>query len=357
MTPGEPKTPGHGSDWSSASGVSKRGPITTPTRREVVSDLWHITLPLVGHSVGHVNVYVLMAPDGLILVDTGWGTRSCESILQEELRQMGVGLGDVIGVLLTHYHVDHCGLAGRLARDGGAWLGMHEKDASLLEDRYFRSGPYQEATLRWLQEAGLPSSMSEPALRQIDSGYKKVLPLTPDRLLSDGDVVQHGPWSLQVLHTPGHTPGHLCFYESRLQLLFTGDHLLRWMNTGATYRPQSRPTAMSDYLLSLRRLATLDVVEALPGHQDRISDFDGRVRRVDAYHKGRMAEAASAVGRGVDTVWGVASEMDRSRLWGELGDFAKLSACGETFAHLQRLEVEGIIASEGHDPIRWFPAS
>lgn len=104
-------------------------------------------------------------------------------------------------LLLTHGHVDHVGAAAELARVLDIPIeGPHREDAFLLD--------------------ALP--------QQCDLfGFPPTPPLRPDRWLEAGDPVRVGEVELEVLHCPGHTPGHLVFYQPVARLAFVGDVLFR----------------------------------------------------------------------------------------------------------------------------------
>lgn len=86
---------------------------------------------------------------------------------------------------------------------------------------------------------------------------------TATRILKDNDVIDIGGRNLQVLHTPGHSPGHMCFYEKDRQYLFTGD--LVYKGTLFAYFPSTDPEA---YLSSVERVAILPVKKVFPAHHD-----------------------------------------------------------------------------------------
>lgn len=92
-------------------------------------------------------------------------------------------------ILLTHGHLDHVGAAAELAQHYGVPVFGPEK-----EDEF------------WLQ--GLPAQSRM-------FGLEECQPLTPDRWLNEGDTISIGNVTLQVLHCPGHTPGHVVFLMSR----------------------------------------------------------------------------------------------------------------------------------------------
>lgn len=104
-------------------------------------------------------------------------------------------------LLITHGHIDHAGSAAELARKLNVQIeGPHAEDAFLLDEL-----PSQA------QRYGFPSAES----------------FVPDRWLKNGDSVQIGEEVLAVLHTPGHTPGHVAFFSSTANLALVGDVLFR----------------------------------------------------------------------------------------------------------------------------------
>lgn len=104
-------------------------------------------------------------------------------------------------LLVTHGHVDHAGGAAELAKKLDVPIeGPHPEDAFLLEELPGQSQRY-----------GFPLAAS----------------FTPDRWLKDGDCVQIGEEALAVLHTPGHTPGHVAFFDPAANLALVGDVLFR----------------------------------------------------------------------------------------------------------------------------------
>ena len=84
---------------------------------------------------------------------------------------------------------------------------------------------------------------------------------TPTRVLKDGDTIDLGGRMITALHTPGHSPGHLCFWEPQRGYLFTGD--LVYKDTLFAYYPSTDPQA---YLASLEKIAALPVKKVFPAH-------------------------------------------------------------------------------------------
>ncbi|MEJ2384255.1 MAG: MBL fold metallo-hydrolase [Xanthomonadales bacterium] len=141
-------------------------------------------------------------------------------------------------ILLTHAHVDHCAAADVLRQRLGVPIeGPHEDD-----------GFWLDKLPEWCRMAGMTP----------------VEPFTPDRWLVQGDTVTVGEIGLQVIHCPGHTPGHVVFYNAAEQLAWVGDVLFQG-SIGRTDFPRGN---LADLVSSIRdRLFPLgDAVRFIPGH-------------------------------------------------------------------------------------------
>lgn len=84
---------------------------------------------------------------------------------------------------------------------------------------------------------------------------------TPTKVLHDGETINISGRCIEVLHTPGHSPGHMCFWEQERGYLFTGD--LVYKDTLFAYDPSADPEA---YLHSLKIVAALPVKRVFPAH-------------------------------------------------------------------------------------------
>jgi len=321
---------------------------------EVAPGVWRLKVPLPGHTIGHVNAYALVGEAGVLLVDSGWSSAAAQ--LTDLLGAIGLSMSDVRGAVFTHLHADHCGLAAELQR-GGARVAMHAADAELLRSRYFQQEPYRAGTEAWLVATGAPEGALEASNLQVVRIARQVESFVPDRLLMDGDVVTFGPWSLSVLQTPGHTPGSSCFHDHESGLLFTGDHVFPRIRASPTYRPQSTPDPISDYLKSLERLEALDVTTVLPGHQGPFSGLGQRIVELRDYHSTRMREILRILGDGPATAWQVAARLNRAGSWDDRSWDSRFTALGETHAHLVRLRRERQVDVRSGPPSVWSARS
>lgn len=174
-----------------------------------------------------VNTYIVALKGGeqCLLIDPG---------AEEAHIKEAVGLRTVSAVLLTHGHFDHiCSAQPWL--DAGARLYIHEADAPALSDPAINLGAM----------AGMPDLVLSAA----------------DVLVHDGDVVREAGLELTVLHTPGHTPGCVCYQCG--DVLFSGDTLF-YKSYGRIDLPGGNGRQMYDSLMRLMQLDGETV--AYPGH-------------------------------------------------------------------------------------------
>jgi glyoxylase-like metal-dependent hydrolase (beta-lactamase superfamily II) len=320
---------------------------------EIAPGLWRLEVALPGHSIGHVNSYALRSQEGILLIDTGWAVPESREALEGSLGDAGLSLSQVSRVLVTHVHADHSGMAGMLQQEVGAKVGMHERDVGQIASRFLEPQDLIEATKVWTTEANVPQAMRQMAMVNVRNGKTRVVACRPDELIEDGQVISHGPFELVALHTPPHTPGHLCFYERSSGILFTGDMVLPRINHGPSFRPLSSANPFDEYVASLTRLSTLDMSQILPGHLEPIPAASDRIEELLHHHKGRLDSVRELLGAGANTTWEIASGLSRSRRWEELPPRARLLAVGETYAYLRSLLFQGEVAAEGDDPKLW----
>jgi len=144
-------------------------------------------------------------------------------------------------ILLTHGHIDHTEATAAVKRAfPDAQVAIHQADAAMLVDP-------GAALASWI---GLPFE-----------------PCPPDRLLADGNALTFGPYEIEVLHTPGHTPGGVCFLvrrEGEADIVFSGDTLFAG-GIGRTDFPGGSYTQLLDSIRS-RLFALPDDTVVYPGH-------------------------------------------------------------------------------------------
>ena len=314
--------------------------------------VWSIPLPF-PNPLTFAYAYAWEGPDGIVMIDAGWDSDACWQALCNGLERAGRGLADIIGVVATHVHPDHYGLATRMRREAGAWVAIHPAEQRFL----VHTQQQRDAAIRemegWLRRGGAPRE----EMRRLDadaSDLRRQLPTAePDHDLLDGQVVPGTSGQLVALHTPGHTPGHLCFHDPVRDLLFTGDHLLPRITPNVSLRPRSDENPLQDFLTSIDRLRDFDDVLVLPGHEWPFDQLSRRLDGVAAHHTERLDEMEQAVRAGASTAWQVMRRVMWSRPFDQLEGPAVRSAFGETQSHLRYLaDIERLVFVAG-SPDRW----
>ncbi|MEV0624313.1 MBL fold metallo-hydrolase [Nonomuraea wenchangensis] len=329
-----------------------------PDVERVRPGLWSIPVPIPVNPLRYVLVYALELPDGVAIVDAGWDTDEAYEALCSGLRVAGYAITDVKGVLVTHIHPDHYGLAGRVREASGAWIALHPADAGLLRERYddeeIDGLVRRERAL--LERCGVPATTLDELAGASMMIRHMVSMARPDRLVEDGDDLGLPGWDLRAIWTPGHSPGHLCFVSPERRVLFSGDHVLAKITPMVAVHPQSPPNPLADYLDSLAAVGGLEVDEVLPAHEYRFLELGARVDSVLAHHEERLAEIERVVaGHDGVTCWDTATRLTWSRPWESIPPFMRRSANNETLAHLVWLEAKGRVRRAPGEPDLWHP--
>ena len=320
---------------------------------EVAAGVW--AFPVAFPSpLKHTNCYLLEGDDGLILVDAGWDSEESWADLNAGVVAAGAQLSDIVGVVITHIHPDHFGLASRLRESTTAWFGMHPFEADRIPTSNDQVGALLELMVDWLEAVGAPDSEIQSLRDDGPAIAARTSMIRPDVLIHDGQRVP-GTTALTAIHTPGHTRGHLCFLDESRRVFFTGDHLLPRVTPNISQRPQSGEDPLGHFRRSVAKTRGLGAVLGLPGHEWAIDDLDARIDALVTHHDERLDEIESAVHGGARTVWDVAIAVHWSRPWETLNGMQVRSAIGETNSHLERLVRQRRIRYEEGKPERWAP--
>jgi glyoxylase-like metal-dependent hydrolase (beta-lactamase superfamily II) len=321
---------------------------------KVAPGLWSVPVPIPNNPLGHTFVYVFETDRGPVLVDAGWDDDTTWKMLTEGLVVTGHDVADVYGVLVTHMHADHHGLSGRVKEASGAWVAMHPADARIVA--------HEQDDEEWLLQmaaALLDAGAAESDLAGMpnaDSVDRPNRGIDPDRPLDDGAQVDVPGWSVWAIWTPGHSPGHTCFYVEGPEVLLSGDHVLPEITPHiGLYTPEEGDrNPLGEFLDSLRKVSRYDVREVLPAHQHRFTGLKARTKAIVAHHHDKLGSVFRTLADGPASLWRISADMPWNRAWEDLHPMMKRVAVGEAMAHVRFLEVHGLLeALPGQRPITY----
>jgi glyoxylase-like metal-dependent hydrolase (beta-lactamase superfamily II) len=297
-----------------------------------------IPLPL---DLDHINVWLLDADDGCVVVDTGiaasigmdaWEIVEREVFASKPLR----------GLFITHIHPDHIGLAAWLQERHRVPVWMSEptwKMATLML-RGIDQIRYEQAE-HFFRSHGV----TEPAQIQAmfrPERYAKMVSGMPnvERLVADGEKLRWGASEWTVLQTDGHAEGHLCLFDAEQRVLITGDQVLPTIspNIGLSWLAHD-PNPLGSYLASLEQLRGLpEDTLVLPSHGLPFRGLRQRIDDLRNHHEQKLATLVRACAEPKAAV-DVLSMLFRRELKG-MHLFLALS---EALAHLEYLAHAGCV--------------
>ncbi len=238
------------------------------------------------------NVYVIKDSGGFSMIDVGCGKVGSLERLMDALSRLDLTFGDLHTLVLSHAHPDHMGAAGGLLKRCNPDVIIHTDDACQARDprrlnitfdiefaqkNYgdIRDGDFKISdVLRFFIDFGCPMSSVEPK-----------------RAIREGDFVRLGRHNFEVIHTPGHSPGHISLYDGETGILYGGDlvgEVVAW------YTPTSG--GVTGYLESLKKMEEKKPKMILPSHggvihepQEKITEIRNRLLQ----REGKMIDILS----------------------------------------------------------------
>lgn len=226
------------------------------------------------------HCYLLCGAENAVLIDTGLGIANIKKVT-DSLTTLP------IMVVTTHVHWDH--------------IGGH---------KYFPDFYAHKAELDWLN-GKFPLSIQTVRDMVVDrcdlpDGFDvskyEMFQGTPTKVLNGGEIIDLGDRKIKVLHTAGHSPGHLCFWEQERGYIFTGD--LIYKDTLFAYYPSTDPEA---YLQSLEVVSALPAKRLFPAHHSLDIQPEIAVRMRDTFRElkaqGKLHHGAGIFNYGDWAVW------------------------------------------------------
>ena len=314
---------------------------------QIAKNIFRIPVRLPDSPLKELNSYLIKDRERSLLIDTGFAMDECLQELLAGIDELGEDPKN-IDIFLTHMHSDHIGLAAEIIGEGSRilisetdlrWVKTSEEDDELV---------FENLVSRF-QAADMPAFILDN-MRSINPAiaYSPRFGSNQYTPVSDGEVFGVGGYEIRCIHTPGHTPGHMCLWDEGSGIMFTGDHILFDITPNITSWPEVA-NSLDDYLNSLRKISEYPVRLALPGHR-KPGDFLMRINELLKHHEVRLNEVERLIRETPgSTVYEISGKMRwkiKATDWAEFPPAQKIFAVGECMSHLDYLENLGKIKYE-----------
>ena len=310
-----------------------------------------------GYDFGDINSYTILPEPGsdqLVLIDTGVGREVCWQALEAGLAQFGFAIKDITLLLLTHGHTDHFGQAARIKEASGCQVWGHEAITASV-NRYLPSSEQIAREKVFFHGLGLDDAMYDKAYKYRKHMHKVYKPCDLDRALTDGDDIPIEGFELQTIHTPGHCPEEVVFWQAETRQMFSGDHLLTDITPVCLLHvpespDQQRIHALTEYYESTDKVIPYDVKYVYPSHGDVIYDHRELIAGYKLSTERRLLKISKILAKhGSLTPLGVAQQLF-PKVW-ESQLYAVIS---EVMGHLDMLADKGYAVISERDKVLYY---
>ncbi|OPX84517.1 MAG: hydroxyacylglutathione hydrolase [Pelotomaculum sp. PtaB.Bin104] len=322
----------------------------------ILENIFKIEIPLPNNPLQALNSYIIKGKDRTLVIDTGMNREECKTAMLDGLAEIGVSLKK-IDFFITHMHTDHCGLVASLVKSfpmiycsRPAATGI----AALCRPEYWDKAKAIGHLIGFPEQELQYAIDNHPGNKYCPRGKMSF------NILKDQDTLSVGGYNFTCIETPGHTKGHLCLYEPKAKLLFSGDHILADITPNISLGLTYENDLLLAYINNLDKISLLDTSLVLPGHRSLITNCKARIRELKKHHKLRSDEVLSILKNGSQNAYQVASQMTWDmtfETWEQFPVLQKWFACGEAMAHLKYLEEKQLIYKDEKEKAYYYSLS
>lgn len=306
--------------------------------------IYQVKLPL-PLRLNHVNCYAIQGDQGWSIIDTGMNTKQGNNVWLEFMEEHQIKPGDIKKIYLTHFHPDHYGSAGWLQAFSGAPVFISKQDAAAVQ-RFWLDAGEERMVAKLFSAHGMPQALIDGVIDSLAKMAVHVRPYPRLSIIQPRQTVQLGNYCYQVIMTPGHSDGHVCFYNQASGIFFSGDHLLSKITPNISYWLESEPNPLKNYLASIKENYKLDCKLILPAHGAIFNNLQERIRQLEVHHHNRLNEIANFAAQGA-TAYEICNQAFKEGLSFHEWRFAM----SETIAHLVFLVDQGKLKVKNHGGI------
>jgi len=303
--------------------------------------IYQVTIPLPIWN-DNVHCYLAQREGKWTIIDTAMNREETRECWTRAFSEKGIDpKRDVEQILITHHHPDHYDYADELQQQTGAAVFLSEKE-QLLAKNQLDDESYQS----FYRAAGMPEEMIKqlrPVNRPANQAQRNLQTIEPNKQYAIGELL------FEALHMPGHSDGHICFYNREEQILLSGDHLTRETIPYISFHGNGDENPLATYFSTLENMKSLPISHVLPGHGPVFSDAQERIREILYFYEERVAQILSFVKSEM-----TAYEVSRVLWQKELPAFEQWVLLGETIACLRYLVSKGEIRFHEEDRVHRY---
>ena len=298
----------------------------------------------------HINIYLIKDNDGWFVIDTGPESDDNRELWKTLLQNLP-DKAKITGILVTHSHPDHIGLAGWLQTYCAVPLYISEKEMlQAKNEQNHRNAKDYDDLKRFYQQ--MDASIDDMEGVKEGWSFLDLLygPLPTDVIIvKSGDTMQIGGESWSLWSGSGHSIEHLCLQNASRDILISGDQIIAHITpyVGISYMSQEADP-LSGWLYSLNNMLEWISIKALvlPSHNKPFFDGSKRVREVIAHHQISLEKLLSSL-----TQWRTINGLSTVLGWEKKRGFARCLALEETFAHITYLVNTGKVVCDDSDSL------
>lgn len=309
--------------------------------KQIKDNIYVFPILLPDNPLKWLNCYVIKGNAGerSLLIDSGFNRSECVESLRCGMSALGLEPKST-DVFFTHLHADHTGNAHFLEKIGcRIFMGRIENNFMHAQQQRNWCGDIERA----IREGADPACI-ENARDNRDAFIFESEPFDAE-CVDDGEELRYGGRLLRCVHTPGHTPGHMCLYSKEDSLAFLGDHILFDISPNITdwYGVED---SLGNYIESLDKMRSMHIEICLPGHRTTLNkSIQTRIDELVEHHGRRLREIEEIVDKnpGINA-GGIAKKLSwhmRGKSWEEYSLSSRWFAFKETLAHLDHLVATG----------------
>ncbi len=287
------------------------------------------------------NIFIIPDDDGFSLIDAGCGGAAGLQHFLVGLENWNLPLNRLHTIVLSHSHPDHMGSLGSILTETRPKVFIHSLDveSALNPGKLENTFDIPFAINCWSEYRQEDTFKAFDLLKFFEDFTCPMSAASELSAVEDGEFIRLGEFVFEIIHTPGHSPGHIALYDKNKKILLPGDLLGK---APAWYTPSSG--GVTGYLESLKKLESANAEIALPSHGPFLENVSDSIDQIRTKLVEREMILLDALAAGSRTFMELSELLFRNPL------LHFFPGCAVTESHLVKLEQEGKIKREG----RWI---